>query len=105
MTRRLTMTSTVRSPAQPKTRRVAKGFSVKDILDLPSSKASSSSPPSASSLPNSRPDPALDSDPCLPGSYHTSAAVYYCPEQPPYASRWLPPPAADLFPYSNTFCE
>lgn len=94
--------STSCSPVRPKQRPVVKGFSVKDILDLPSSKASSSS-----SLPrsnSSRHD--LDSEPCLPGSYHSPAAVYYCSDQSSYPpSRWLPPPTGDLFSYSSTFCK
>lgn len=95
----MTSTSPVRGKETPKSRVVAKGFSVKDILDLPSSKSSSSSLPRSHS---SRPDPGLDSDPGLPGSYHSS--VYYCPDPATYPHRWLPP-AGDLFSYSNTFCK
>lgn len=97
---RSTSCSPVRPKEPAKSRPVAKGFSVKDILDLPSSKASS---PSSSLLHSNSSRPDLDSDPCLPGSYH-SPAVYYCSDQSPYPPRWLPP-AGDLFPYSNTFCK
>lgn len=82
------------------------GFSVKDILDLPSTKPPRSNPNSspisngASSLLDANGDNCLSSN--SPAYHPAAAALYYtagiCDN--PYA-RWLPPPS-DMFAYSTS---
>lgn len=85
------------------------GFSVKDILDLPSTKSRSSSAPSLTALRSDAASSslaALDSAPlsetCVPPNSYHPAAIYYCDSS--YA-RWLPPTAADMFPYTAPLRE
>ena len=95
------MSSTMKE--QPKPSSI--GFSVRDILDLPNTKTTTTSRSSrSSSLTALRPEPsALEGsiDTCVPApGYHHPSAIYYCDSSYP---RWLPP-SADVFAY-NPLCK
>lgn len=99
------MTSTDASK-EPAAKPATIGFSVRDILELPSTKQSHSrsvSSRSSSLLPLRPEASSLDGslgDPCVPASSYHPSAIYYCDSSYP---RWLPP--SDVFSYSNPLCK
>lgn len=92
----------------------SKGFSVRDILELPSTKSNARSHSNRSSsmtplrqdvVPSSSLPLSMDSslsEGCVPSAAYHPSAIYYCDSSYP---RWLSHSAADMFAYANPLCK